>query len=78
MGTVGLGWRVEGGRIELLETAKCREGCCISQSSPLCITLHVASRPASSSGLGAPEILPLGQAWEQAQSFALPWVAAQS
>lgn len=61
---------MEGGRekLELSETAKCRGGDVASaRLHSLC---HVTTRPSSSSGLGAPEIVPLAQAWEQVQGFA--------
>lgn len=67
MGIVGLGWRVEEERTGLPEITKCRgRGVILASLHPLC---HVASRPASSLGLGTSEILPLAQAWEQAESF---------
>lgn len=60
--------RVEDGRrTEFPGTTKCRgRGVMLASLHSLC---HVANRPASSLGLGAPEILPLAQAWERAPSF---------
>lgn len=61
---------VEGGREkrEWSETTKCRGGDVASAS--LHSLRHVTTHPSSSSSLGVPEIVPLAQAWEQAQGFA--------